>query len=50
LSKALKACRLRKIRERRAAYEGKNIYVCASLFEEILYRFWVENIFWYKLV
>ena len=50
LSKALRACRLRKMRERSAVYEGKNIYVCASSFEEFLYRFWMENILWYKLV
>ena len=36
--------------ERSDVLEGRGIYVCASSFEEFLYRFWIENILWYKLV
>jgi len=36
--------------ERSAALAGKRAYVCASSFEEFLYRFWLENILWYKIV
>lgn len=36
--------------ERSIALAGKWTYVCASSFEEFLYRFWLENILWYKLV
>lgn len=28
----------------------KGTYVCASSFETFLYRFWLENMLWYKLV
>jgi hypothetical protein len=33
--------------QRRRALQG--IYVCAPSFEAFLYRFWLENILWYKL-
>ncbi len=36
--------------ERSMVFEGRGVYVCASSFEEFLYRFWIENILWYKLV
>jgi hypothetical protein len=36
-------------KERRMVFEGRGVYVCASSFEEFLYRFWIENILWYKL-
>jgi hypothetical protein len=36
--------------ERNMVLEGNGVYVCASSFEEFLYRFWIENILWYKLV
>jgi hypothetical protein len=28
----------------------KSISICALSFEEFLYRFWLENVLWYKLV
>ncbi len=34
--------------ERRMAFEGEDTYVCASSFEEFIYRFWLENVIWYK--
>ena len=34
--------------ERRETFEGKGTYVCAPSFEEFMYRFWLENIIWYK--
>lgn len=36
--------------ERSMAFTGKGAYVCALSFEEFLYRFWLENILWYKIV
>ena len=36
--------------ERSMVLEGNGVYICASSFEEFLYRFWIENILWYKLV
>lgn len=36
--------------ERKMAFEGKGAFVCAFSFEEFLYRFWIENLLWYKLV
>lgn len=36
--------------ERSMVLQGSGVYVCASSFEEFLYRFWIENILWYKLV
>jgi hypothetical protein len=36
--------------ERNMAFEGRGTLVCASSFEEFLYRFWIENSLWYKLV
>lgn len=36
--------------ERSMIFAGRSVYVCASSFEEFLYRFWIENILWYKLV
>lgn len=36
--------------ERRMAMSGKATLICALSFEEFLYRFWIENVLWYKLV
>jgi hypothetical protein len=36
--------------ERNMVFEGRGVHVCAFSFEEFLYRFWIENILWYKLV
>lgn len=36
-------------KERRMVFEGRGVYVCASSFEEFLYRFWIENMLSYKL-
>lgn len=35
--------------ERAMAFAGKGACVCASSFEEFIYRFWIENTLWYKV-